>query len=128
MMRKIMSECSSKPHWESITLWLGRRADWILENLVDVTPAPGFSGLIGANHRMASPMEMACRVLVLRLVATADMATRQADAQMDPAISGSQTFFAAIGIALALGHFVEVRAVIGHKNSRLKNPKMLTQA
>ena len=45
--------------------------------------------------------EMAGGVLVLRIVAAADVAAGHADAQVDPGVAAFQAFFAAIGIARA---------------------------
>ena len=89
----------------------------IFEQLVDVAPAPGFSRLVGADHRVVGGVEMFGRVLVFRIVAAADVAACQACAQVHPAVAALQAFFAAVGIALAGGDVMEVYAVVAQTGS-----------
>jgi hypothetical protein len=59
-------------------------------------------------------MKMPGGVLVLRLVAAADMAADQAHAQMHPAVSALEAFLATVGIALAVCDPLKVHAVLAH--------------
>jgi len=60
---------------------------------------------------------MARGMFVFRIVAAADVATRQAHAQMDPGVARLQAFFAAVGVALAGHDLVEMGAVVVHIDS-----------
>jgi hypothetical protein len=62
--------------------------------LIDVAPSPPFAGLERRDDGVADLMEMSRGVAVRRAVTTADVATRQAQAQMDPRGADFQAFFA----------------------------------
>jgi hypothetical protein len=47
-------------------------------HLIDITPDPGLSGLIGADERVLRFLEMLSGMLILGRVATPHMATAQA--------------------------------------------------
>jgi hypothetical protein len=59
-------------------------------DLVEVTPGPALTGLEGRHNRMAGVLEMVCGVAAGRAVATADVAARQTETEMNPALAGSQ--------------------------------------
>jgi hypothetical protein len=66
--------------------------------IVDVAPSPGLAGLERTNDGMRRRMKVLRRVLVLRRVATPDVAARQAEAQVHPSISHGEAFFAALRV------------------------------
>src|ERR1051326_8998449 len=63
-------------------------------HVVHVAPHPVLTRLDGAHQRVLGGMEMLARVLVLRRIATADMSTDKAEAQMDPGIADLHAIFA----------------------------------
>ena len=63
--------------------------------LIDVTPRPALSWLEGRNHRVTAAMEVLGGVPARRTVTTADVAARQAEAQMNPRRPRLQALFAA---------------------------------
>jgi hypothetical protein len=63
-------------------------------DLVHVTPHPAFSRLDGTNQRMLRFVEMLGRVLVLGRVATTNLPTNEAKTQVNPRITGFDTFLA----------------------------------
>src|SRR6185312_13237145 len=73
----------------------GDVAAQIEEERIDITPAPAFRRVIAFDDGMLGVMEMLGGVLVLGLVATADMAAGSADAQMQPFITHLEAFLAA---------------------------------
>jgi len=58
------------------------------ERLVEIAPAPPLRWVVTFNDRMSAHMKVRRRVLSRRFVATTDMPTRTAKAQMDPPIAG----------------------------------------
>jgi hypothetical protein len=58
--------------------------------------------------------KMFCGVLVFRGVATADVATAQTQAQMNPSVAHLEAFFAALGLWFDALDLVEVRTRFGH--------------
>ena len=67
-------------------------------HFVDVTPAPLFTRLNGAHHRMFHRMEMFCRVLVLRRIAAANVSAHQTLPKMHPRVTGLDAVFAAFRV------------------------------
>jgi hypothetical protein len=67
-------------------------------DLVEVAPAPGFSGLDGADGRVLGRVEVLGRVLVGRGVATADVAADETLAQVNPPGAYLVTVLAAFGM------------------------------
>lgn len=59
-------------------------------------------------------MKVFRRVSVLRLIATADVTARIAQAQMNPTVAGFQTFFAAVRIRTRAFNFAQMRAFSIH--------------
>jgi hypothetical protein len=67
-------------------------------NLINVTPAPGLTWLGGFHNGMACCVEVFGRVFVLGGVATADMATSQAEPKMHPSVPHCHAFFTAFRV------------------------------
>jgi hypothetical protein len=84
--------------------------------LVKVTPAPVLSRLKGLDNRVVGRMEMPGRVLILRGVTAAHMATGEAEAQVDPAVTDFQAILAAVGAGGDLSYLVEVRTLVCHQS------------
>ena len=57
-------------------------------DLVDIAPAPFFTGFEGAHDRVFGGVEMLGGMPVRRRITTANMAAFHAKAEMDPAIAG----------------------------------------
>jgi hypothetical protein len=53
-------------------------------------------------------------VFVLRGIATSDMTTVQAEAQMNPTVADLETFFAALGLWFNGAYLIDVSAFFGH--------------
>ena len=68
-------DAAMRGHMNLLMKYLSRRLE---HDLVDVTPAPVFTGLEGLDDRVIGRVEMLCGVLVLRGVAAADVSTDQA--------------------------------------------------
>src|SRR5258706_12649265 len=66
-------------------------------HLVDIAPAPAFAGLERSDDWVLGRVEVLRRVLVLRVVAAADMAAGAAQAQVHPGVTHLQAFLAAVG-------------------------------
>ena len=64
-------------------------------NFVYITPTPMFRWIITLNDRVPSAAKMFRRMPVGRVIATADMTTGAADAQMNPGRTDLQAFLAA---------------------------------
>ena len=86
----------------------------IEHDLIDITPAPAFRRIVTFNHRMLRGMEMFCGVLVRRGIAATDMAAGPADPQMDPHVTGFQTFLAAERARRNILNLRDVLAWHGH--------------
>ena len=66
------------------------------EELVRVTPSPVLIRLEGLHDRVIGRVEMLGGMLILRIVAAADMTTDETDTQMHPGVSDSQAILASI--------------------------------
>jgi hypothetical protein len=88
----------------------------IEKELVDVTPAPVLPWLEGLNDRMIGFVEMLGGMLILRIVAAADMPTDEADTQMHPGVTDFQTILATIGARGDLSYFVEMMTLFVHSS------------
>jgi hypothetical protein len=87
-----------------------------IENeLVNVTPAPVLPWLEGLNDRMVGGVEMPGGVLILRIVAAADVSTDETDTQMHPGVTHFQALLAAIGAWCDLSDLVEVATLLCHR-------------
>jgi hypothetical protein len=82
-------------------------------DLVNIAPHPILSRLDRAHERMLAAVEVLGRVLVARIIAAADVATRQAHAQMYPLGAHLQAFLAAVCAARDIADGVEMRADLG---------------
>src|SRR5205085_3342802 len=67
-------------------------------DLVDVAPAPVLPRLGGLHDWVAARVEVLRGVLVAGGVATADVAARQAEPEVHPAVPGCQAFLAALRV------------------------------
>ena len=84
-------------------------------DLIDITPAPIFTGLEGLDNGMAGRMEMPGSVFVLRGVATANVPADKALAQVYPGIANFQAILAAISTRDNFPDLVEVRTIYCHQ-------------
>ena len=66
------------------------------EELVRVTPSPVLIRLEGLNDRVVGGVEMLGGMLILRIVAAADMPAFKADSQVYPGVADSQAILAPI--------------------------------
>src|SRR5207249_9868980 len=64
------------------------------------------------EDRMMRRPKMRARVLVRRVVATADVPAAKAQPQMHPAVAGAQALFAAVGARRHGTNLIEMRATI----------------
>ncbi len=86
-------------------------------DLIDVAPAPVFTRLERLNNRVVGCVEMLGSMLILRGVATADMATDKALTQMYPCVSDFQAVLAAICARCDLSDLVEMCTLLCHQFS-----------
>ena len=99
-------------HMNLLMKYLSRRLE---HNLVDVAPAPVFTGLEGLDDGMAGCMEMPGCMLILRGVAAANVPADKALAQVYPGIANFQAIFAAISTRGNFSNLVEVRTIRCHQ-------------
>src|SRR5438445_10039634 len=71
--------------------------------IVDVAESPIFTRLEGADDRVLRRVEVLCPVFIRRVVATADVSAREAEAEVDPLGADLQAFFAALRSLRLLG-------------------------
>jgi hypothetical protein len=88
----------------------------IEEELVDVTPPPVLTRLEGLNDGMIGRVEMLGGMLILRIVAAADMSTDETDTQMHPGVPHFQALLAAIGARGDLSYLVKVMTLSCHRS------------
>src|SRR5947209_7515268 len=82
---------------------------------VDVAPAPVLARFGRLHDGVAGGVEVLRRMLVPGGVATADVAARQAEAQMHPPVPGRETLLAALRAGHHRPDFLDVRTgVRGH--------------
>ena len=84
-------------------------------DLVNVAPAPIFTGLEGLDNGMAGCMEMFGSMFVLRGVAAANVPANKALAQVYPGIANFQAILAAISTRRNVSNLVEVRTIRCHQ-------------
>ena len=83
--------------------------------LIDVAPAPVFAGLEAAHDGVLGLMEVLGCMRVGRIVAAADVAAFETEAQMHPFVSGRETFFAPLGcLRCYVVHVRKVLALLSH--------------
>ena len=80
-------------------------------NLVDIAPAPVFTGLEGLDKGMAGRMKMSGSVLVFRRVAAAYVSAGKAEPQVDPLVSGFHTIFADVLVGCGDTNLIFVLAI-----------------
>ena len=90
------------------------RSSKLQHELVDVAPAPILPGLERSHDRMFGRMIMLGGVLVLRIVAAADVPAGPAQAKMHPGVAAREAFLAAIAIAPVGRDELEMIAAIMH--------------
>src|SRR2546430_9505482 len=92
----------------------GQPSTLLQGDLVDVAPPPILFRLERLDDRVLRLAEVFGGVFVLRIVAAADVPTREAQTQMHPLIAGLQTIFASVG---ARGYFADLGNVrAGHRS------------
>ena len=85
------------------------------ELLVDVAPTPIFSGLEAPDDGVMRRVMVFRRVLVRRVVATADVTARQTEPEMHPAAVGFEALLASRRRARLVGiDLIEVLAAVAH--------------
>jgi hypothetical protein len=99
-------------HMNLLMKYMSKRLE---HDLVDVAPAPVFTGLEGLDKGVAGRMEMPGGVFVLRGVATANVPTDKALAQVYPGIANFQAILAAISTRGNFLDLVEVRTIRCHQ-------------
>jgi hypothetical protein len=75
-------------------------AQLIQQYLIYVTPAPIFAGFKGLNDGVQGRVKMFGGVLILGIVAAADVPAGEAQSEMDPVVAQLQTFFASVAAGL----------------------------
>src|SRR5687768_11047990 len=84
-------------------------------DLVDKAPQPVLSSLERLHNRVRGGVEVLRRVLVLRGIATPDVAANPTEAQMDPGVADLQALLATIGGARRnVANLVEMGTRHGH--------------
>src|SRR5437016_8760889 len=86
-------------------------------DLVCVAPAPALPRLERGDDRMPGLAEMLGGVLVLRVVAAADVPARPAKAKMHPGVSRSEAFLAAVRFGRIRFHEIQMRASGRHRGT-----------
>ncbi len=95
---------------------MGRHAVRQVEHhFIDITPAPAFRRVVAFDDGVLGFVEMFGRMLVRRVVATADMAAGPAQPQMHPFGPDLQTFLAAQRAGRHGANSIEMRATISHE-------------
>ncbi len=78
--------------------------------LVDVAPPPVLAGLVRLDQWVRRRPEVRRRVLVLRVVATADVAAGEAFPEVHPGIAYDQALLTTVGARLYVMDLVQMRA------------------
>jgi hypothetical protein len=86
-------------------------ANFSRSHLIDVAPHPGFAGLDGTNQRVLGVMEMLGRVLILRRIAAADVATFETKAQMNPGVASLHAILTNVLVGLRHVNLIGVFAL-----------------
>jgi hypothetical protein len=82
--------------------------------LVNIAPAPIFSGLERLDDRVLGFMKVLGGVLVFGRIAAADVAAFQTQAQVHPGVSHFEAFFAATSAGSDFAHLIRVCAACSH--------------
>src|SRR5258706_15123227 len=88
-------------------------------DLVDITPAPVLAALERGDDRMLRRMVVLGRMLVLRVVATADVAAGPAQAKVHPGIADCEALLAAGGVRSVRHYELEMLAMRSHESTPL---------
>jgi hypothetical protein len=89
-------------------------------DLVHITPHPGFAGLNGTDQGVLRLVEMLRSMLVLRRIATSNVSTNEAHAQMNPRVSHFDAFLANVSPGCSELDLVEVATFFRHRSSERK--------
>lgn len=91
-------------------------------DLIDVTPVPTLPGLVAPDDRMAGDIEVGGGVLSRRLLATTDVGTGLAGAEMNPiSIAGGEAVLTALTVWNRIRYRVEMSAVTHRRQARSSN-------
>ena len=82
--------------------------------MVSVTPSPVLIWLEGLHDRVVGRVEMLGGMLILRLVAAADMPAFKADSQVYPGVTDFQAILAPISARCDLTYLVKMTALFCH--------------
>jgi hypothetical protein len=85
---------------------------------VHVAPHPGLARLNRAHQRMLDGTKMLGRVLVLRGIATSDMPTNHAHAQVDPGVTYLHAVFTDVLIGFLDFDLIQMSALARHGSSK----------
>src|SRR5437660_1456251 len=88
----------------------------IERHVVHVAPRPILSGLERPHDRVTGPAEVRGGVLVLRVVAAADVPARHAEPQVDPRIADPQAILTTVRAGRDFANLVPMRAFLCHTN------------
>ena len=94
---------------------------FIEHQFINITPAPGFSRLKRFDNRMLSGAKVFGGVFVRRRVATADVAARHAEAQVQPGAATSQAVFTSFRTGRDRLDLIKMATFVSH-NKVMINP------
>ena len=83
-------------------------------DLIHITPHPSFSGFDGANKRMLGSVKVLGGVFVLGRITAADVATGEAEPQMNPPVTSLDTVFANVCVCACYFDLFEVSTFLCH--------------
>jgi hypothetical protein len=96
------------------------RCQFTDHHLINVTPHPIFTSLIGFDERMANVLEVLGGMFVLGRIAAADVSATQAETQVNPRVVGFHAVFAHMLVGVRDFNSIQVRTFNSH-HSRLWN-------
>src|SRR4030088_2759439 len=94
----------------------------IERHVVHVAPRPILTGLKRPHDRVTGPAEVRGGVLVLRVVAAADVPARHAEPQVDPRIADPQAILTTVRAGRDFANLVPMRAFLCHTNVSVRLP------
>ena len=83
-------------------------------HLVDVAPAPIFSGFEGLDDGVFGLVKVPGGMLVLRRIAATNVSAGETQPQVDPAIAGLEAVFAAFGAGRDFVNLLHMATSLGH--------------
>jgi hypothetical protein len=86
----------------------GASSAWLHRHFVDIAPDPVFPRLQRLDQRVALPVKVLRRVLVLRGVAAAHVTTGETKPQVDPRVARLQALLAPLGVGFDVVDLIEV--------------------